>query len=524
MAKNLIKFFRGAQAPTTGVVAGAIWFDTAKKCLHVFNGTDWEAYDLTPALTALQTAYEAADTAIRGEIAAVVATLEGKITAEQTRAEKAEGENKAAIEAEVARAEKKEGELDAAIKAVDAAAKAAMTKVAKGDDAGSNLVITSAADETTGAVTYTIGLNDVATKSVIEKSLADEVARAEKKEGELDAAIAAEAKRAGEAETALSGRLDVIEGEGAGSIKKAVADAKTELIGGATTDGDTLGKLEDRIKTIVTDAKTYSVVKMTAEEVAALSNANVKEAYKLVDEDETAVGDPILVYKDSSLKSAAMGTEANAQKLILTYILADGTESVVPVDLSAFYAESETGNGLQVVDHVISVKVDAASESFLTVGADGVKLAGVQDAINGAVAALDATVGSQEVAEGKHIAVEVVEVDGKLTGVTVTEKDIASAAAVEELTERVLDNELVASAGLNDLHARVSKLETLRGHEDTFTNVEVTEDGEVVVETKLAETPAVEVENYTAATATGLATDAYVQDYVANQMAWAGWE
>jgi hypothetical protein len=219
-----------------------------------------------------------------------------------------------------------------------------------------------------------------------------------------------------------------------------------------------------------------------------------------------------------------MGTEADAQKLILTYILADGKESVVPVDLSAFYAESETGNGLQVVDHVISVKVDAASESFLTVGADGVKLAGVQDAINGAVAGLDATVGSQEVAEGKHVAVEVVEVDGKLTGVTVTEKDIASAAAVEELTERVLDNELVASAGLNDLHARVSKLETLRGHEDTFTNVEVTEDGEVVVETKLAETPAVEVENYTAATATGLATDAYVQDYVANQMAWAGWE
>ena len=51
----------------------------------------------------------------------------------------------------------------------------------------------------------------------------------------------AETKRATEAEKALADRLDVIEGEGEGSIKKAVADAKAELIGDATTDGDTLG-------------------------------------------------------------------------------------------------------------------------------------------------------------------------------------------------------------------------------------------------------------------------------------------
>lgn len=63
----------------------------------------------------------------------------------------------------------------------------------------------------------------------------------------VDDAVAAEADLRDAADDALAGRLDVIEGEGEGSIKKAVADAKTELIGGATTEGDTLGKLEKLI-------------------------------------------------------------------------------------------------------------------------------------------------------------------------------------------------------------------------------------------------------------------------------------
>ena len=280
-----------------------------------------------------------------------------------------------------------------------------------------------------------------------------------------------------------------------GSVAKAVADAKNELIGDAAEDYNTLGKLEDKIQAVEGAAKSYSIAAVTDG-----LGENVREAYKLVDEDGTQAGATINIYKDSSLKSVAL----DGQELVFTYILANGNESVVRLDVSAFLHESEFGNGLQVVDHVISVKVDATSESFLTVGADGIKLAGVQDAIdaaeaqaladakvytdalaNGAVAAntaaiaqevsdregavsaeaqaretadnalseriakfetgdasvatqiaaavaeLDATVGSQVVAEGKHVAVEVVETDGKLTGLTVTESDIASKAALD---------------------------------------------------------------------------------------------
>ena len=63
-------------------------------------------------------------------------------------------------------------------------------------------------------------------------------------------------------------------------------------------------------------------------------------------------------------------------------------------------------------------------------GADTVE-GSVAKSVKDAVEALDATVGSQTVAEGKHIAVEVVETDGKLTGLTVVESDIASKSAVD---------------------------------------------------------------------------------------------
>jgi hypothetical protein len=69
---------------------------------------------------------------------------------------------------------------------------------------------------------------------------------------------------------------------------------------------------------------------------------------------------------------------------------------------------------------------------------------GVQ--IDNKIAALDATVGSQVIAEGKHVAVEVVEVDGKLTAATVVED-------FSDITKSISDEEtraLAAEAAINE--------------------------------------------------------------------------
>lgn len=128
--------------------------------------------------------------------------------------------------------------------------------------------------------------------------------------------------------------------------------------------------------------KEYSIEPITG---AALTNlgANVKEAYKLAylgqNGDYIQAGEPIKIYKDSSLESV----ELVNQELVFTYNLYDGTESTVSVDISKFLAESEFGDGLQVsADGIVSVKIDGASEGFLTVSGTGIKLSGVRTAID----------------------------------------------------------------------------------------------------------------------------------------------
>lgn len=157
-----------------------------------------------------------------------------------------------------------------------------------------------------------------------------------------------------------------------------------EGTGLTATDAQTAFKeLKDGINAVGGAAKSYTIVKVTES-----LGENVKEQYKLqetVGKESNFVGEPINIYKDSSLKSVVL----DGQTLKFTYILADGSESTVGVDVSTFLAESEFVDGLQVTNHIVSVKIDETSEGFLTVSEAGVKLAGVQDAIDAKVAALN---------------------------------------------------------------------------------------------------------------------------------------
>lgn len=229
--------------------------------------------------------------------------------------------------------------------------------------------------------------------------------------------------------------IDLTAGNVAATAIEAADD--TVAVTGNTVEAQ-VASLAKSIKSVDSAAKSYSVEAITGDSLTTLGT-NVKEAYKLVDEDGIQAGAAIKIYKDSSLKEVNLV----GQELKFTYILADGSESTVGVDVSTFLAESEFKNGLEVVDHVVNVKIDETSENFLTVGEGGVKLSGVQAAINNAATEV------VEDAEG-HVTVTKTTGDNGQAIYTIGENDIASDTdlTAEVNRAKAAEDKIEASVGL----------------------------------------------------------------------------
>lgn len=238
---------------------------------------------------------------------------------------------------------------------------------------------------------------------------------------------------------------------------------------------------------------TVKVKALTATEISALSDgANVKEAYKLVGINDAAItgSDVVKVYKDSALLSVALlhadltanpvlkptysngawtdiasasQTEANLA-LCFAYQLADGSVSVEAIPVGSFLRETEFAKGLAWNSTTGKVEgvVDGTSESFLTVGADGFKLSGVQDAIDEAEATAKTTLtevaaDSSIPAAGapKIVVTKSTEADGHYN-YSVSAQDMASATKLtaEETraknAETAIDGAIGLTKGAND--------------------------------------------------------------------------
>ena len=163
--------------------------------------------------------------------------------------------------------------------------------------------------------------------------------------------------------------------------------------------------------------------------------ATVKERYELRDSDNARIGESIDIAKDSHIVSINYITDGkHAQNLEYVYLDDSGNTKTTYVDMSALVLESEFASGVTVTNNIAHGVVDQSSEKFLTVGADGFKLAGVQDAINTAINGLDSDVSGNSV----HVTVGVKEVDGKLTAVTVNKANIADADDLEALSGKTV--------------------------------------------------------------------------------------
>lgn len=248
----------------------------------------------------------------------------------------------------------------------------------------------------------------------------------------------------------------------------------------ATVEGEnvseqiaSIAKTIKGITTTQSNAFKYITVKLSDTEVSDLPDAsNVKEAYKVVayigesyasSSVKETVGDIIKIYKDATVHEIYLGStddtinestgaiskvkpiDETKLSLNYAYIKADGTYAIAHISVNSFLREAEFKNGLHVAENgEVSVKVDAASEGdFLSVSGAGVKISGIQTAINTAIEGLDATV---ESTGDSHVTVNLTEENGKVTAVTVStsglalDANVVKSVTVNEVPSTFADN------------------------------------------------------------------------------------
>ena len=116
--------------------------------------------------------------------------------------------------------------------------------------------------------------------------------------------------------------------------------------------------------------------------------SNVREAFRLVDNEGRPIdGTTIKIYKSSSLVSVELIKVDNTDYVRITYIDNEGTTKTMDLNIQQLIFEAEFKDGLVVNENgEVRVKIDPTSENFLTVSSEGVKVSGLQNAIDTAVA------------------------------------------------------------------------------------------------------------------------------------------
>ena len=129
--------------------------------------------------------------------------------------------------------------------------------------------------------------------------------------------------------------------------------------------------------------------------IAKLGSANegMVASYQLQDKEGNAMGVTIDIPKDMVISAAEVKKVEQADQpysgavvgdMYIDFTIANATSDHIYLPAKTLFDAYVQGNGIEINGNKIAVKLDAATEGFLAVGEDGVKLSGVQAAINAA--------------------------------------------------------------------------------------------------------------------------------------------
>lgn len=243
--------------------------------------------------------------------------------------------------------------------------------------------------------------------------------------------------------------------------------------------------IEVPVEGIAADDKILSLTDKLISATISLTYDENSKKIKLVGKDDEDLGtiDATPFIKDGMLNDVSYNPDSNELTFVWNTEAGEKSDTVILSDIIEPYT---AGEGLQSESNVFSVKIADGSESFLTVSADGLKLAGIQTAIDTAKqAAIDD-------AATKYATIETV--NGKadkattLAGYGIT--DVYTIDEVNDMINRINDgNKQDASAVNADLQTyktrNDSRVETIEGR---LTTVESNAEKNIIEKIKVNDT------------------------------------
>ena len=309
-------------------------------------------------------------------------TVIGMIENEAAKREEEDSKLNGLIEAETSAREEADNNLKSLIGDVSSAVTSGSTSLVdminketearkEADDKLKSLIGDVSSAVTSGQTSVVDLINAEKTERIAEDSKLNGLIGAEASAREE--AISRESTARTEKDTELDGKI----ASEVASREETDRKLEQEITDRTNADSTINGRID-----ILSESNKLNVVDV--EKVTSGLSQTIRESYKFKKADGTYIPQTVDIYKDSSLINVVLKKIDNKKYLVFTYVLKDGTQKDIEVDVEELLIESEFSDGLSASSEgdVVRVKVkrDPSSDNYLSVSSDGVKISGIASA------------------------------------------------------------------------------------------------------------------------------------------------
>lgn len=238
----------------------------------------------------------------------------------------------------------------------------------------------------------------------------------------------------------------------------------------------TADELTEELGKLVDNDTTYSVAE--GEKVLKLNDTVFSTEISLKHENGkislTGIGGEVIAefsdadfVKDSVLEDVEYNAET--QKIVFTWKTVDGETKTDEVSVADFVQTYTAGAGLELSGNEFAVKVDSESEAFLSVGANGVKLAGIQTAIDAAKQAAIDDAATKYATTGALSELETA-IDGRLDTLEAIDHTLLATKAELEPIATAASN---AETAVGNLESRFDEIVAVGGEPNAINKIQV---------------------------------------------------